>query len=80
MMLALGVIRLGKQGALVKELGAVEGLARVDTMCFDKTGTLTEGAPVVAAITPFQETSLDVCRDMFRALTSVSFLDSSVCG
>jgi cation-transporting P-type ATPase E len=70
MTLALSVIRLGKQGVLVKELGAVEGLARVNTMCFDKTGTLTEGAPVVDAITPFDETSADHCREMLRALTS----------
>jgi cation-transporting ATPase E len=40
---ALGVIRLGRQNVLVQELPAIEGLARVDTVCFDKTGTLTEG-------------------------------------
>ena len=70
MTLALGVIRLGKQGVLVKELGAVEGLARVDTMCFDKTGTLTEGAPVVDAITPFANEPLERCQAMLRALTT----------
>jgi len=40
---AVGVIRLGRRQVLVQELPAVEGLARVDTVCFDKTGTLTEG-------------------------------------
>ncbi|MFQ5948364.1 MAG: HAD-IC family P-type ATPase [Acidimicrobiia bacterium] len=40
---AVGVIRLGRKQVLVQELPAVEGLARVDTVCFDKTGTLTEG-------------------------------------
>lgn len=40
---ALGVIRLGRRNVLVQELPAIEGLARVDTVCFDKTGTLTEG-------------------------------------
>lgn len=40
---AVGVVRLGRQQVLVKELPAIEGLARVDTVCFDKTGTLTEG-------------------------------------
>ena len=39
---AVGVVRLGRQGCLVQELGAVEGLARVDVVCADKTGTLTE--------------------------------------
>lgn len=38
---AAGVIRLGKYKALVNELVAIEGLARVDTVCTDKTGTLT---------------------------------------
>lgn len=40
---AVGVIRLGRRGALVQELAAVEMLARVDVVCVDKTGTLTEG-------------------------------------
>ena len=40
---AVGVIRLGRRGALVQELPAVEVLARVDVVCVDKTGTLTEG-------------------------------------
>jgi cation-transporting ATPase E len=40
---AMGVIRLGRRNVLVQELPAIEGLARVDTVCFDKTGTLTEG-------------------------------------
>ncbi|NND04729.1 MAG: HAD-IC family P-type ATPase [Acidimicrobiia bacterium] len=47
---AVGVIRLGRRSVLVQELPAIEGLARVDTVCFDKTGTLTEGALVVQGI------------------------------
>lgn len=35
--------RLGKRQALVRRLGAVEALGRVDVACTDKTGTLTEG-------------------------------------
>ncbi|MCB1248332.1 MAG: HAD-IC family P-type ATPase [Acidimicrobiales bacterium] len=41
--LAVSVVRLGRRKTLVQELAAVEGLARVDTVCLDKTGTLTEG-------------------------------------
>ncbi|WP_433333162.1 HAD-IC family P-type ATPase [Spirillospora sp. CA-294931] len=39
---AVGVVRLGRRQALVQELPAIEGLARVDVLCVDKTGTLTE--------------------------------------
>ncbi|MCX7621590.1 MAG: HAD-IC family P-type ATPase [Acidimicrobiales bacterium] len=39
----MAVIRLGRRKILVQELAAVEGLARVDTVCLDKTGTLTQG-------------------------------------
>lgn len=41
---ALGVVRLGRRRVLVNELPAIEGLARVDTVCVDKTGTLTKNA------------------------------------
>jgi cation-transporting ATPase E len=47
---AVGVIRLGKRNVLVQELPAIEGLARVDTVCFDKTGTLTEGRLTVEEV------------------------------
>ena len=50
---AVGVVRLARRQVLVKELAAVEGLARVDVICFDKTGTLTEGALGVQAIESF---------------------------
>ncbi|MFE3451117.1 HAD-IC family P-type ATPase [Nonomuraea sp. NPDC059194] len=40
---AVGVVRLGQRNALVQELPAIEGLARVDVLCVDKTGTLTAG-------------------------------------
>ncbi len=55
MALAVGVIRLGKRNVLVQELPAIEGLARVDTVCFDKTGTLTEGHMRVQEVTLLDE-------------------------
>lgn len=39
----LASLTLARRKVLVQELPAVEGLARVDTICLDKTGTLTEG-------------------------------------
>ena len=47
---AVGVVTLGRQGCLVQELAAVEGLARVDVVCADKTGTLTEDRMEVVEI------------------------------
>jgi len=52
---ALGVIRLGRHNVLVQELPAIEGLARVDTVCFDKTGTLTEGRLTVEEVIMLSE-------------------------
>lgn len=53
---AVGVIRLGRHNVLVQELPAIEGLARVDTICFDKTGTLTEGVLVVQGVERLTDT------------------------
>jgi cation-transporting ATPase E len=36
-----GAVRIGRQGALVQQLNAVEGLSNVTVLCTDKTGTLT---------------------------------------
>ncbi|MFD9515135.1 cation-translocating P-type ATPase [Streptomyces mirabilis] len=51
---AIGVIRLGRKQCLVQELPAIEGLARIDTVCLDKTGTLTEGGMDVTELRPIQ--------------------------
>lgn len=52
---AVGVIRLGARNVLVQELPAIEGLARVDTVCFDKTGTLTAGRLSVEEVLTFSD-------------------------
>jgi len=43
MAMAVATLRLGREGVVVQELHAVEGLARIDVLCVDKTGTLTTG-------------------------------------
>jgi cation-transporting ATPase E len=65
---AIGVIRLGRKQALVQELPAIEGLARVDTVCLDKTGTLTEGGMDVAELRPLQGADESYVRKVLGAL------------
>jgi len=50
MAMAVAVIRLARRQTLVQELPAVEGLARIDTLCVDKTGTLTSGDITLAGV------------------------------
>lgn len=47
---AVGATRLAEKKVLTQELAAIEGLARVDTICLDKTGTLTEGALTLSTL------------------------------
>ncbi len=73
MTLAMSIVRLGRHGVLVKELAAVEGLARVDTICFDKTGTLTEGDPVVETITgPDGKTPMEASAEAYALLRTLT--------
>ncbi|MFI7015642.1 HAD-IC family P-type ATPase [Streptomyces sp. NPDC050164] len=65
---AIGVIRLGRKQCLVQELPAIEGLARVDTVCLDKTGTLTEGGMDVTELRPLQGADETYVRQVLGAL------------
>jgi cation-transporting ATPase E len=65
---AVGVIRLGKRQCLVQELPAIEGLARVDTVCADKTGTLTENGMRLARVTPLDGYDETAAREVLGAL------------
>ncbi len=46
-------LSLARRRVLVRELPAVEGLARIDMLCLDKTGTLTEGQIAFTGVEPF---------------------------
>jgi magnesium-transporting ATPase (P-type) len=69
---------MGRAGALVQRLNAVESLAGVDTICVDKTGTLTDGTlrldRVVAAP---ESTEEDVRRLVGRLAASAEIRSGS---
>ncbi|WP_086769252.1 HAD-IC family P-type ATPase [Streptomyces bobili] len=65
---AIGVIRLGRKQCLVQELPAIEGLARVDTVCLDKTGTLTEGGMDVTEVHPLDGSDAGYVHKVLGAL------------
>ncbi|MFF0386108.1 HAD-IC family P-type ATPase [Streptomyces sp. NPDC004286] len=65
---AIGVVRLGRKQCLVQELPAIEGLARVDTVCLDKTGTLTEGGMDVTGLKPLDGADEGRVREVLAAL------------
>ncbi|RMB83294.1 cation-translocating P-type ATPase [Streptomyces shenzhenensis] len=65
---AIGVIRLGRKQCLVQELPAIEGLARIDTVCLDKTGTLTEGGMDITELRPLGGSDETYVRKVLGAL------------
>lgn len=52
--LAVSVIKLAIRDTLVHDLGCIETLARVDTLCVDKTGTITDNSMLVSDIVPLR--------------------------
>jgi cation-transporting P-type ATPase E len=66
---AVGVVRLGRRQVLVRELPAVETLARVDVVCFDKTGTITAGDLAVQELVP-QDGAADEAAAALGALAA----------
>lgn len=69
--LAVGVVRLGRRGALVNELYGIENLARVDVLCLDKTGTLTSGQMRVTQVLPLGGAARAEAEAALRAFTAV---------
>lgn len=57
--LAVSAMNLARHRVLVRELPAIESLARVDVLGLDKTGTITSGKLQLRKIVPLHQQSLD---------------------
>ncbi|HEY5456422.1 MAG TPA: HAD-IC family P-type ATPase [Acidothermaceae bacterium] len=68
---AIGVTRLAHHRVVVRELAALEGLARVDVLCIDKTGTLTTGRLTLGSVQPVT----GAAHDVGAALAAMSSCD-----
>ncbi|QKV17570.1 heavy metal translocating P-type ATPase [Oricola thermophila] len=60
--------RGAQAGVLVREAGALERMAKVDTLVVDKTGTLTEGRPELADVIALGRRSGDTVLGLAAAL------------
>jgi len=65
-------LTLARRRVLVRELPAVEGLARVDMLCLDKTGTLTEGQISFTGVEPLGPTPSEVDKALAALAADVA--------
>ncbi len=68
MSVMVGIGRGAQLGVLIRNAGAIEKLARLDTLAVDKTGTLTEGKPKLVKASPVKQFSE---ADLLRLAASV---------
>lgn len=76
--LALSVIRLSRKRVLIRQLGCIEALARVDVFCVDKTGTITEDLMRVEEIMPVgTDDDLEACSALLSDFTGAMTGDNN---
>ena len=75
-----GLARAARRGVIVKGGGALEQLARAETLVFDKTGTVTAGRPVVLDLVVAEGVSPDELLQLAASVeqTSPHVLASSI--
>lgn len=70
--LAAGAFTLGRRHVLVRELPAIEALARVDVLCLDKTGTITNGKLELDKVEAIGSRSTDELGETLAQLVSAT--------
>lgn len=70
--LAAGAFTLGRRNVLVRELPAIEALARVDVLCLDKTGTITNGQLQFDRIEPVGNQSSEALQTTLAQLVAAT--------
>lgn len=68
--LAAGAFTLGRHQVLVRDLPAIEALARVDILCLDKTGTITSGNLKFERIEPWADIAATTVQTTLAKLVS----------
>ncbi|MCA9380824.1 cation-transporting P-type ATPase [Candidatus Dojkabacteria bacterium] len=74
--LALGMNRIMKRNAIVKNQPAAESLGNIDVLCIDKTGTITEGKMSVKVVESDQQEKL--LRAIAISNNDANFIDTAL--
>lgn len=69
MTLAVSAMHLARKKTLVRDLPAIETLARVDVICLDKTGTITSGDLKFVDAIPMAEVTADQLKQVIAGIT-----------
>ena len=70
--LAAGAFTLGRKNVLVRELPAIEALARADVLCLDKTGTITSGKLKLERLDPVGTAELTTIQTILAQLVAAT--------